>query len=327
MSALLGGSPTALDAVALEGSPGMQRADRAFRWFTAAAGLTVLVILAAIAVSMTQKAWPAFRHEGLDYLVSADWNPNQNRFGALAMIYGTVVVSAIAIVVAVPISLGIALFVTQVVHRRVRTWITTVLDVLAAVPSVVFGLWGFLVLRPWIAEVYNSIADAVSGVPVLRNVFGHSSGMSFMTAGLIVALMIIPIITSIMREVFATVPANDRDGALALGATRWEMIRGVVFPHSTGGMVGAVMLGLGRAMGETIAVALVIGASPQIVANLFAQGEAMPSIIARNLNESAGLQTAALIGLGVVLFALTILVNIAAKRLVRRIDARTLGTR
>lgn len=327
MSVLFGGTPTALDPVSLEGSRGIQRADRAFRWFTAAAGFTVLVVLAAIAISMTQKAWPAFRHEGLGYLTSAEWDPNTDSYGALAMLYGTVVVSTIAIVVAVPISLGIALFVTQVVPSRLRSWITTVLDVLAAVPSVVFGLWGFLILRPWIADVFNAIADAVDGIPVLSAVFGHSSGMSFMTAGLIVALMIIPIITSIMREVFATVPANDRAGALALGATRWEMIRGVVFPHSTGGMVGAVMLGLGRAMGETIAVALVIGASPQIVANLFAQGEAMPSIIARNLNESTGLQTAALIGLGVVLFVLTIVVNIGAKRLVRRIDARTLGTR
>jgi phosphate transport system permease protein len=141
-----------------------------------------------------------------------------------------------------------------------------------------------------------------------------------MTAGMIVALMIIPIITSITREVFLTVPRNDKDGALALGATRWEMIRGVVLPHSTGGVVGAVMIGLGRAMGETIAIALVIGANPQIVANLFAAGEAMPSVIARNLPESGGEFQAALIGLGVVLVALTVVVNIAAKVMVARID-------
>jgi phosphate transport system permease protein len=327
MSAVFTDPSSRLDPASMQGSPGMQRSDRLFRALTASAGLTVLVVLAAIVVSMTHEAWPAFRHEGLDYLTRSEWNPNTDSYGALAMIYGTVVVSAIAIVVAVPISLGIALFVTQVVTRRVRAWITTVLDVLAAVPSVVFGLWGFLILRPWLADVFNSIADAVSGIPVLRSILGHSSGMSFMTAGLIVALMIVPIITSIMREVFGTVPSNDRNGALALGATRWEMIRGVVLPHSTGGMVGAVMLGLGRAMGETIAVALVIGASPQIVSNLFAQGEAMPSIIARNLNESAGLQTSALIGLGVTLLVLTVVVNIAAKQLVKRIDARTLGAR
>ena len=327
MSTLFTDRAMPLDEASMQGSAASQRADRRFRRLTAAAGFTVLVVLAAIAISTTQKAWPAFRHEGLGYLTSDDWSPNRDSYGALAIIYGSVVVAVIAIVAAVPVSLGIALFITQVAPRRIRGWITTVMDVLAAVPSVVFGLWGFLILRPWLADVFNSISDSVSGVPLLRNVFGPSSGMSFMTAGLIVALMITPIITSIMREVFQTVPTNDKNGALALGATRWEMIQGVVFPHSTGGMVGAVMLGLGRAMGETIAVALVIGASPQIVANLFGQGEAMPAIIARNLNESSGLQTSALIGLGVTLFALTIVVNISAKQLVKRVDARTLGAR
>ena len=189
-----------------------------------------------------------------------------------------------------------------------------------------FGLWGFLILRPHLQAFYNSVADAASGIPVLRSIFGPSlSGQSFMTAGVIVGLMIVPIITSIVREVFQTVPINEKNGALALGATRWEMIQGVVFPHSTGGIVGAVMLGLGRAMGETIAVALVIGASPQITANLFGQGEAMPSVIARNLNEASGTYQSALIGLGVGLFVLTILINISARVLVRRVDAATRG--
>jgi phosphate transport system permease protein len=200
------------------------------------------------------------------------------------------------------------------------------MDLLAAVPSVVFGLWGFLVLRPQLKDVYNSIADLVHPIPVLNTIFGPSlSGQSFMTAGLIVALMITPIITSISREVFLTVPRNDKDGALALGATRWEMIKGVVLPHSSGGITGAVMLGLGRAMGETIAIALVIGASPQIVANVFAQGEAMPSVIARILNESSGEYQAALIGLGVALFVLTVGINMAARRLVSSFDRTMKG--
>jgi phosphate transport system permease protein len=181
------------------------------------------------------------------------------------------------------------------------------------------------VLAPKLGDIYGSIHDATSSIPILKTIFGQPSGRSFMTAGLIVALMITPIITSIAREVFLTVPRNDKDGALALGATRWEMIRGVVLPHSNGGIVGAVMLGLGRAMGETIAIALLVGANPQIVANLFAAGETMPSVIVRNLPESSGDFQAALIGLGVVLFVLTIGVNMAARVVVARVDRRLQG--
>ena len=301
-------------------------ADATFRYVALGAGLTILFILGGIAVSTTQKAWPAFAKTGLAYIYSDNWNPNTGHFGAAAFIYGTVVVSIIAVVVAVPVSIGIALFVTEVAPRRLRSAITTMVDLLAAVPSVVFGLWGFLVLRPVLKDLFNWIADQVHSVPIVNKVFGPSlSGQSFMTAGLIVALMITPIITSISREVFLTVPRNDKDGALALGATRWEMVKGVVLPHSSGGITGAVMLGLGRAMGETIAIALVIGASPQIVANLFAQGEAMPSVIARNLNESSGDYQAALIGLGVALFVLTIGINMAARRMVSAFDRSLKG--
>jgi phosphate transport system permease protein len=310
----------------LEGSRRGSVADRSFKVVALLAGLTVLAVLAGIASSTTQKAWPAFVTAGFSYITSTDWDPGRGRFGALAFVYGTVVVSIIAVAVAVPISIGIALYATEVAPRRLRSAITTVMDLLAAVPSVVFGLWGFLVLRPYLKDLFNSIADAVSPIPVLNRIFGPSlSGQSFMSAGLIVALMIIPIITSISREVFLTVPRNDKDGALALGATRWEMITGVVMPHSSGGVVGAVMLGLGRAMGETIAIALVIGASPQIVANLLGQGEAMPSVIARNLNESSGDFQAALIGLGVLLFVITIGINVAARKLVARFDRRFKG--
>ena len=320
-------TPPQQDAGALTTRGRGAGADTAFRYLALVAGLTVLAILAGIAVATTQKAWPAFSHAGLSYLVSDNWNPNLGKFGALAFIYGTFVVSIIAVVVAVPVSIGIALFATEVAPRRVRGAITTVMDLLAAVPSVVFGLWGFLVLRPPLKDAFNWIADKVDPIPVVNSIFGRSlSGQSFMTAGLIVALMITPIITSITREVFLTVPRNDKDGALALGATRWEMIKGVVLPHSSGGITGAVMLGLGRAMGETIAIALVIGASPQIVTNLFAQGEAMPSVVARNLNESSGDYQAALIGLGVLLFVLTIGINMLARSLVSTFDRALKGT-
>jgi len=306
----------------LTGGGRRARADRGFGWLSLLAGALVLAILVGIVLSMVNRAWPVFAKEGLGYLTNEKFDQVNNVYGAKSYIYGTIVVSLIAIVFAVPLSIGIALFATELAPLRLRWWITTAMDLLASIPSVVFGLWGFIVLRPYLNDIYNWIHEHVKSIPVLNSIFGPSGGgSSFMTAGLIVALMITPIITSITREVFLTVPRNDKDGALALGASRWEMIRGVVLSHSGGGIVGAVMLGLGRAMGETIAIALVIGANPQIVPNLFAAGEAMPAVIARNLPESSGDFQAALIGLGVVLIALTMLVNVGAKLLVGRIAA------
>jgi len=190
---------------------------------------------------------------------------------------------------------------------------------LAAVPSVVYGLWGVIVLAPWLAGVYDGVSDITSPIPVLSSLFaGPSTGRGLFTAGIILALMVTPIITSITREVFDTVPAMAKEAAYALGSTRWEMIRASVFPHSSAGMIGAVMLGVGRAMGETIAAALVIGSSPQIAANLFGSGDSMAAVIANEFSEAGGLHRAALIGLGVELFALTILVNIAARMVIAR---------
>lgn len=240
-------------------------------------------------------------------------------YGTLAFIYGTLLISAIALAVAVPVSFGIALFLSVVAPVRLRRPVSSLLDLLAAVPSVVFGLWGILVLAPGIVKIYQQVSDASRSIPVARTIFGGPvNGKSFITAGLILAVMIVPIIASLTREVFDTVPASHKEAAYALGATRWEMIRAAVFPHSRAGMVGAVGLGLGRAMGETIAVALVIGSQPQITARLFSSGDAMPAVIANQFGEAGGLQLAALIGLGVELFALTILVNILAKYMVNR---------
>jgi phosphate transport system permease protein len=271
--------------------------------------LAILVVLVLIAVTTLTNAWPAFREAGLSFFTSRQWAPNEGKFGALAFIYGTGVVATIAVLIAVPVSVGIALFVTEVAPARLRVVVVSVMDLLAGIPSVVFGLWGILVFAPKIAEA----------IPASQ------TGRCFLTAGVILAVMITPIITSVTREVFATVPSNDKDGALALGATRWEMIKGVVFPHSIGGMVGATMLGLGRAMGETIAVALVIGSVPQVTLNLFKTGDTMPSVIAFQFGEAAGTHRAALIALGVVLFVLTIVVNTAARAIVRRVDLRMRG--
>ncbi len=299
--------------------------DRLFRRSAMLAGLLVLGILVLIAVVITRQAWPAFSELGLGYFFGTEWIPSEGRFGIVPLLYGTVLVSILAILIAVPVSVGIALFVTEVVHRRARGGVTTTIDLLAAVPSVVFGLWGFYYLIPRFQSLFDAIHDAVASIPVLRTVLGPSTGSSYMSAAFVLALMITPIITAVTREVFATVPSNDKAGALALGATRWEMIRGVVLPHSTGGMTGAIMLGLGRAMGETVAVALLIGARPNITANIFGAGETMPAQIFRNLSEADDLFRAALIGLGVCLFVLTIVVNVSARRMVVAVDRRVKG--
>ena len=299
--------------------------DRTFQIIALACGLLVLVILVLIAVSTTQQAAQWFSTEGLK-IFSSTWNPSANQFGALPFIYGTAITSIIAVVMAVPVSVAIALLLTEVVPYRWSRPIVYVIDLLAVVPSVVWGLWGILVFAPWIQHVYASIGSGVTGVPVLDSLFGPpTSGASFFTAGIILAFMITPIITSLSREVIATVPAIDREGAYALGATRLEMIRGAVWPHSQGGIVGAVLLGLGRAMGETIAAALVIGSSPTITSHLFAPGYDMPAVIANQFGEAFGLSKSALMGLGVLLFAFTIIINVIARAVVERNARRQRG--
>ena len=299
--------------------------DRGFQILALASGLLVLVILVLIAVSTSQQASSWFSAEGFKIFTN-NWNPSANQFGALAFIYGTAITAVIAIVMAVPASVGIALLLNEVVPRRWARPIVYVVDLLAVVPSVVWGLWGIIVFAPWLQHIYTSIASGVNGVVVLGPLFGQPvSGASFFTAGVILAFMITPIVTSLSREVIATVPTIDKEGAYALGATRLEMIRGAVWPHSQGGIVGAVLLGLGRAMGETIAVALVIGASPAITSHLFAPGYSMPAVIANQFGESTGVFKAGLMGMGVLLFALTIVINMIARGVVERSARRKRG--
>ena len=299
--------------------------DRIFQILALASGLLVLVILVLIAVSTSQQASSWFSTQGWK-IFTVDWNPATNSFGALSFIYGTIITAAIAIILSVPISVAMALLLTEVVPRRWARPIVYVVDLLAVVPSVVWGLWGILVFAPWLFNIYTSIASGVKGIPVLDALFGQPvSGASFFTCGIILAFMITPIVTSLSREVFATVPAIDKEGAYALGATRLEMIRGTVWPHSQGGVVGAVLLGLGRAMGETIAAALVIGSSPVITSHLFAAGYDMPAVIANQFGEASGEFRAALIGLGVLLFLITIVVNLVARGVVERSARRKRG--
>jgi len=300
--------------------------DRGFQILVLAAGLLVLVILVLIAATTTDQATSWFTKEGISGIFSKTWNPNANQFGALSFLYGTAVTAIIALILAVPLSLGIALLLTEVAPRRWARPLVYVVDLLAVVPSVVWGLWGILVLAPWLQGIYTSIGNFFNGVPVLGNLFGPPiSGASFFTAGIILAFMITPIITSLSREVIATVPTMDREGAYALGATRLEMIRGVVLPHSQGGLVGAVLLGLGRAVGETIAVALVIGSMATITSHLFAPGYTMPAVIANQFGEATGVWKAGLMGLGVLLFVFTIIINVVARGVVARSARRARG--
>ena len=299
--------------------------DRVFQILAASAGVLVLVILALIAISTSQQASSWFSTEGWK-IFTVDWNPATNSFGAMSFVYGTVITAAIAIILSVPVSVAVALLLTEVVPQRWARPIVYVVDLLAVVPSVVWGLWGILVFAPWLFHIYTSIASGVKGIPVLDALFGQPvSGASFFTCGIILAFMITPIVTSLSREVFATVPAIDKEGAYALGATRLEMIRGAVWPHSQGGVVGAVLLGLGRAMGETIAAALVIGSSPVITSHLFAAGYDMPAVIANQFGEASGEFRAALIGLGVMLFVITIVINLIARGVVERSARRKRG--
>jgi phosphate transport system permease protein len=301
--------------------------DRAFQILALVAGLLVLIILILITVSTAQESTDWFSTAGLSGIFSIDWDPTNGHYGAMTFLYGTVVTSVIAIIFAVPVSVAIALLLTEVVPRRWAQPVVYVIDLLAVVPSVVWGLWGILVLVPWLQnDIYSHVASAVDGIPVLGNLFGPPvSGASFFTAGIVLAVMITPIITSLSREVIATVPAIDKEGAYALGATRWEMIRGAVWPHSQGGVVGAILIGLGRAMGETIAAALLIGSSAQITSHLLAPGYSIPAVIANVFGEASGVERAALIGLGLFLFVLTIIVNLIARGVVSRFARRTRG--
>jgi phosphate transport system permease protein len=276
--------------------------DSAFRWFAIGAAALVLLVLGLIAIVMSSRAAPVISHMGFDFFTSKRWSPAESLYGALPFIWGTLYTAAIAVVLAVPISLGVALFITQIAPPAMRRPLVYILDLLAVIPSVVFGLWGILVLAPHL-------------------------GRSFLTAGIILAIMITPIITSLAREVIETTPPGEKEAALALGATRWEMIQGAIWPHSKGGLVGAVMLGLGRAMGETIAAALVIGSAlGQITLNALAPGNSMPAVIANEWGEADALHKSGLIALAVVLFLITIAVNLIATTIVRRSMLRSRGT-
>jgi len=305
-----------------------RRADKAFRLTTMASGTVILVILAGIVFTISRRSTDVFSEKGTEFFTEKRWAPASDVYGALSFIFGTAVTAAIAVVLAVPVSIGIALFTTQVAPKWLKRPLVALTDLVAVVPSVVFGLWGIIYFAPKLVGFYKNMHNWFGGWPVIGRLFGPAAaGRTFMTAGIILAVMIVPIITSIAREVIETTPQTDRDGALALGATRWEMITGAVLPHSMGGITGAVMLGLGRAMGETIAAALVIGSSPAVTANLFSAGDSLPAVIAFQWGEATtDLKRSALVAMGLTLFVMTIIVNFGANWVVGRALRRVQGT-
>jgi phosphate transport system permease protein len=281
-----------------------------------AAGVAVVVIL-GIAYEVIHLAWPAITHFGIGFITTNDWNPVTERFGAAPFIYGTAVTSAIALLFAAPLSISISIYLTELAPPRVRRPVATLVDMLAAIPSVILGLWGILVLGPFMHDTIEPALKSIFGfLPIFS---GDPSAFGYLTAALILTIMTTPIITSVTREVFETVPGELKEGAYALGATRWEMVRRVVLPYSRAGIVGATILGLGRAIGEAIAVAQVIGGATGINVSLFHTGGTMAAQIAAQFQGAPGaLQKPSLAYLGVILLVFAVIVNVIARLIVRR---------
>ncbi|HEY8638608.1 MAG TPA: phosphate ABC transporter permease subunit PstC [Solirubrobacteraceae bacterium] len=302
--------------------PGAARlADPAFRWAVTVLAAGVLVLIAYFFGKLISEAQPALSRFGiLGFTFDNDWDVSREIYGALPLLVGTLVTSAIALLIGVPVAIATAVYLTELAPRRARGVLVIGVELLAAVPSVVYGLWGVFVLIPKLKPAEQWFTDTFSFIPFLGG--GTVAGPNYFIAGLILAIMILPIVSAISREVIATVPSEHKEAALALGATRWEMIRIAVLPYSRAGITGAAMLGLGRAIGETIAVTLVVGNAPQIGHHIFDQGYTLAAVIANEFGEAANdpIHRSALIAAGLVLFVLTLVVNAAARAFVVRAE-------
>ena len=296
--------------------------DKALKWTLTGLAAAILALIAFFFVRLYLEARPVFDRYGVaSFVFSDEWVPSQDAFGALPLVVGTLVTSAIALLIGVPVAVASALYVTELAPRRARQPLIILVELLAAVPSVVYGLWGVFVLIPRLQGFERFVDEKLAFLPFVG---GTVSGPNYFVTGLILAIMILPIVAAISREVMATVPVEHKEAALALGATRWEMIRMAVLPYSRAGISGAAMLGLGRAIGETIAATLVIGNAAVIGDTLFAQGYTLAAVIANEFGEAASDPThrAALIAAGLVLFVLTLVINGIARHFVNR-SART----
>ena len=323
-------APSAELRARVEGLParieGAAVGDRIYGAAITLFALCVPLLLAFIAIEVGLAGWPALRRFGVGFLTSSTWNPVAREFGAAPAIYGTIVTSALALLIATPLALGSAVWLSEFAPRWLRQPVAFLVDLLAAIPSVVYGLWGIFVLVPLLRQhVAPFLRDTLQlgGTPFFA---GPMYGNSMLAAGLILAIMVLPYTASVSREVLLAVPRSQREAALALGATRWEMIRGAVIPYARSGIIGGTILGLGRALGETMAVTMVIGNRHDISASLFAPGYTMASLIANEFSEASNdLHLSALMAVGFVLLVLTLIVNAIARWLVWRVGRQAGG--
>ena len=297
-------------------------ADTSFRYTMLACSASILVIVALLLWELTIRSKLSLHQFGFGFFIGSDWDPVMGKFGALPFIYGTLVSSFLAVILAVPLAVGVAVYVTEMCPRVLRGVISFLTELLAAIPSVVYGLWAIFVLAPILRNYVEPVLESTLGWTGLFS--GPKYGLGMLAAGVILAIMIVPIISSITREVLVAVPQNQREATLALGATRWEMIRMGVLRNARAGILGAVILGLGRALGETMAVTMIIGNRAEIAKSLFAPGYTMASVIANEFSEATGdLYLSALVEIGLALLIVTLIVNTAARLLVWSITRGT----
>jgi len=295
--------------------------DRIYSALVTCFAACVPALLILIAVEIAVAGWPAFHKFGFSFLTSSSWDPVKGVFGAAPAIYGTLVSSALALLIATPLALGVAVFLSEFAPLKLRQPIAFLVDLLAAIPSVVYGLWGIFVLLPVLRTSIMPFLRDTLHLGVLPLFSGAAYGPSMLAAGLILSIMVLPYISSVSREVLLAVPRSQREAALALGATKWETISGAVLPYAKSGIIGGIILGLGRALGETMAVTMLIGNRPQISASLFAPGYTMASLIANEFSEASGdLHLAALMAVGFTLFVITVIVNGVARWLVWQVS-------
>jgi phosphate transport system permease protein len=299
--------------------------DAAFRILTRSAAIAVLLILGAVILALIDGSMLALREFGLDFLYQEQWNPVTEKFGAIAPIYGSVVTSVIAMLVAVPVGLMIAMFLTELCPTWLRRPIGIAIELLAGIPSIIYGIWGLFVFAPFLQQTLQPfLIETFGPVPVLSTLFaGPPYGIGILTAGLILAIMVLPFITSISRDVFEAVPLMLKEAAYGVGCTTWEVFRHVVLPYTRVGVIGGVMLGLGRALGETMAVTFVIGNAHRISGSILAPGTTISATIANEFTEAVGdLYSSSLIALGLILFVITFIVLIIARYLLMRLERR-----
>src|SRR5579871_6463809 len=308
---------------------GQRLREKVFRGATLAAALLVLILLGGVALSLLKGAWPAFAHFKFAFLTREIWNPVTDQYGALAPVYGTLVTSLLAMLIAIPISFGIAIFLTELAPVWLKRPVGVAIELLAAVPSIIFGIWGLFVLAPIMQRhVEPALIEWLGPLPVIGKLFqGPPYGIGMLTAGIVLAIMVIPFISAVMRDVFETVPDVLKESAYGLGATTWEVIWKVVIPHTRAGVVGGIMLGLGRALGETMAVTFVIGNAHRISPSLLAPGTTISASIANEFTEAVGdLYTSSLVALGALLFLITFSVIAAARFMLLRLERRALSS-